>query len=175
MNHADHVHLLTNGIPQTDGHWAEFGSGSGAFTMALAELLGPAGKIFSIDKNARVLKRQQREIEKRFPSVFVTYHHADFCGEMPFLPELDGILMANSLHFIRHKIPLLKKIRGYMKGNGRFILIEYDTDRGNHWVPHPLSYQSWQAVAHLVGFTHTELLATRPSRFLGQFYAALSQ
>ena len=40
MNHTDHVNLLREGISEPGGVWAEFGSGSGAFTMALAELLG---------------------------------------------------------------------------------------------------------------------------------------
>jgi hypothetical protein len=69
----------------------------------------------------------------------------------------------------------LEQVRGYLKEDGRFLIVEYDTDRGNRWVPHPLSFSSWQALARKVGFRQTQLLATRSSSFLGQFFSAVSQ
>jgi hypothetical protein len=41
-------------------------------------------------------------------------------------------------------------------------------------VPHPLSYPTWQKLAARSGFARTELLATHPSRFLGEFFSAAS-
>jgi hypothetical protein len=76
---------------------------------------------------------------------------------------------------VRHKERLLEQIRGYLKPDGRFLLVEYNTDRGNRWVPHPLSYPGWQQLAQQAGFHHTELLATRPSSFLGEFFSAVSR
>ena len=40
MNHDDHVALLRGGIDQPGGVWADVGSGTGAFTLALADLIG---------------------------------------------------------------------------------------------------------------------------------------
>ena len=40
MDHSDHVNLLRNGV-LPGGVWADLGAGSGAFTLALAELAGP--------------------------------------------------------------------------------------------------------------------------------------
>ncbi|MCP4166502.1 MAG: hypothetical protein GY759_11490 [Chloroflexi bacterium] len=53
-------------------------------------------------------------------------------------------------------------------------MVSYDTDKGNRWVPYPNTFQSWQALAKKAGFEHTELLATRPSHFLGRFFSAAS-
>jgi ubiquinone/menaquinone biosynthesis C-methylase UbiE len=173
MDHHDHVNLISKGVTE-GGVWADLGSGQGAFTLALAELLGSQGTIYSVDKNGRSLERQQQLLTRRYPATTVYFHQADFRDSMPFLRPLDGILMANSLHFVREKVSLLKQLRSYLQQNGRFLLVEYDTDQGNHWVPYPLSFGTWQEVARTAGFTTTTLLLTHPSSFLGRFFAALS-
>ncbi|MGI8552296.1 MAG: class I SAM-dependent methyltransferase [Dehalococcoidia bacterium] len=173
MNHEDHVRLLRAGVPAEGSVWADLGSGDGAFTLALAELIGPSGTIWSVDGDRHSLERQQRAMEERFPDLQVRYVEADFTRSLD-LPPLDGIVMANSLHFQREKQPVLTLIRGFLKPNGRFVLVEYNTDHGNHWVPHPLSYSTWESLASSAGFVGTRLSATQPSRFLGQIYSALS-
>jgi ubiquinone/menaquinone biosynthesis C-methylase UbiE len=173
MNHKDHVNLLQKGIPGQGGRWADLGSGAGAFTLALADLIGPTGHIYSVDKDQRALKEQERAMRANFPATPVRYISADFSRPLD-LPVLDGIIMANSLHFVRHKDPVLQLIRGYLRPGGRFILVEYNADRGNMWVPYPLSYGTWEALARHSGFTQTRLLATVPSRFFGEIYSALT-
>jgi hypothetical protein len=84
------------------------------------------------------------------------------------------VVMANSLHFQRDKDPVVQLVGSYLRPCGRLILVEYDTDRGNPWVPYPLSYQTWCLLAQRNGFASTTLLRTRPSRFLGRLYSALS-
>lgn len=173
MQHADHVSLLHGGIPRPGGVWADLGSGTGAFTLALAELIGPEGHIHSVDTDRGALRVQEKRLQARFPMVHASLVVADFTQPLD-LPALDGLVMANSLHFHRDKEPILRLVQSYLKPGGRLILVEYGTDRGNHWVPYPLSYQTWQALARRSGFTGTQRLATRPSRFLGQIYSALS-
>ncbi len=173
MNHNDHVHLLRKGISSSGGTWADLGSGSGAFTLALADLLGPEGQIYSVDKDRQALNRQEREIRSRFPPTSVTYQIADFTRRLD-LPPLDGIVMANSLHFIRHKDSTLQLIRSYLKPHGRLLIVEYNADRGNMWVPYPFSYGTWERLARQNGFTSTQLLATVPSSFFGEMYSAMS-
>jgi ubiquinone/menaquinone biosynthesis C-methylase UbiE len=173
MNHNDHVHLLRKGVPAPGGTWAELGSGSGAFTLALADLIGEAGQIYSVDKDRRALREQEQALRSRFPSVAMHYLSADFTQQLA-LPPLDGILMANSLHYIRDKPTLLHRLRGYLRPTGRLLLVEYNADSGNVWVPYPLSYPTWEALAHRNGFSATQLLERVPSRFLGEMYSAAS-
>jgi SAM-dependent methyltransferase len=174
MNHDDHVALLRPGVPEPGGRWADFGSGTGAFTLALADLLGPGGQIVSVDRDGGALRQQEAAMRARFPGVAVDYRVADFTRPLD-LPPLDGIVMANALHFHRDKLPILERIRGYLRPGGRLILVEYDSDRGNPWVPYPLSYETWVALAREVGAAEVRLLATRPSRFLGRIYSALAR
>jgi len=173
MEHPDHVRLL-GGIPQPGETWADFGSGEGAFTLALADLLGPTGVIYSVDRDAGALRRQEQALRARFPQVTVHTLAADFARPLQ-LPALDGILAANSLHFLARKEAVLGLLRGYLAPGGRLIVVEYNVDRGNMWVPHPFSFGTWQIMAETSGFLHTRQLAVQPSRFLGQIYSALSQ
>ncbi len=174
MNHQDHVNLLRGGVAAPGGMWADLGSGTGAFTLALADLIGPAGVIYSVDSDAGALRAQEQALRAPFPATAVHYLHADFTRRLD-LPPLDGVVMANALHFLRHKDPALGLIRGYLQPGGRLILVEYNVDQGNPWVPYPLSYATWEALARKNGFAQTRLLATRPSRFLGQIYSAVSE
>lgn len=174
MNHDDHVNLLRKGIPEPGGLWADLGSGTGAFTLALAELIGAEGQIYSVDRDANALRRQEATVRAHYPNVRVHTMNADFTQRLDF-PTLDGVVMANSLHFVREKAPVLRLIMSYLQPNGRFLLVEYNTDQGNTWVPYPLSFSTWAALAQNAGFSETRLLAARPSRFLGEIYSAVSQ
>lgn len=172
MNHADHVRLLRKNVAP-GGTWADLGSGNGAFTLALADLLGPEGLIYSVDRDGGALREQARELQARFPQTTLHTRAADFTQPLD-LPPLDGIVMANALHFVREKEPVVRRLMEYLKPGGAFVLVEYDTDAGNPWVPYPLTYTTWAALAPRCGFTATRLLETVPSRFLGRIYSAVS-
>ena len=176
MNHQDHVRLIQDGIPKDSSAWGDFGSGRGAFTLALADILSHKAQIFSVDQDRWALRQQKQEINGRFPHTNISYFRNSYTKPIKNLPPLDGIIMANTLHFHQgaSRIQLLQLIKGYLKVNGRLIVVEYDTNRGNRWVPHPMTFQNWQTIATSAGFSKTSLLATHPSSFLGQFFSAVS-
>ena len=109
----------------------------------------------------------------QFPEAQVTYLAADYTRPLE-LPPLDGIVMANSLHFQRAKEGVLSLVRDYLKPGGHLLLVEYNADHGNMWVPYPLSYPTWEKLAGANGFVQTRLLTTTPSRFLREIYSAES-
>jgi SAM-dependent methyltransferase len=178
MNHADHVALLRDGVLDQAGNpagltWADLGSGSGAFTMALAELLGPRGVIYSVDKDGRVLDAQKGELDRRFGGAApqMCYLVADYTRPLD-LPLLDGVVMANTLHFYRDPAPVVRAVMKYVRRGGQMIVVEYGVDRGNVWVPHPFSYAVWKEIATRCGLIGVRLLHTVPSRFLDHIYAS---
>jgi len=174
VNHADHVALLAPGVTQGEGGmWADLGAGSGAFTLALADLIGPHGIIHAIDRDRGALAELRSAFVSSVPQAELRVRAADFTRRLD-LSDLDGIVMANSLHFVDDKTAVLSLIRGYLKRGGRLLLVEYDSDRGNTWVPHPMSFETWRDVAAEAGFVETRRLATVPSRFLHRIYSALS-
>jgi SAM-dependent methyltransferase len=134
MDHRDHVRLIREGVLGAGKIWADLGSGQGAFTLALADLLGPSGSIHTVDRDNRALEVQVRALRNQFPGVSVTPLVADFT--MPLeLPQCDGIVMANSLHFERDKLAVLGLILGYLRPAGRLVLVEYDTDEATRGSP----------------------------------------
>lgn len=168
MNHSDLVALLEDAITDPGGHWADLGAGEGNFTLALAELLGPGAHITAVDRDAGALRRLAQRLGKR-----VEAKVADFTRPLG-LTDLDGIVMANSLHFVRDTGPVLESVRSMLRTGGKLIVVEYGTDHGNPWVPHPFSYERWEKMAAQAGFAKTRLLRTYPSRHLGSMYSAVS-
>ncbi|HYM67384.1 MAG TPA: methyltransferase domain-containing protein [Patescibacteria group bacterium] len=173
MKHSDLVGLLDGGVGRSGGSWADLGAGEGAFTLALAELLGPGAHIVAVDRDGRALRGIGDEMASRFPYVTVETRAADFTKPLG-LVSLDGVLMANSLHFVRDKAPILELVRSMLAPGGRLIVVEYGTDHGNPWVPYPFSYPVWERMAQQAGFSSTRLLHTIPSRHLGSIYSAVS-
>ena len=177
MNHSDHVSLLQPAQLPPGGAWADFGAGSGAFTLALRELVGPEAAIYAIDKDAASLRELEHKFRARFgPTDNLHLIPGDFTRPLQ-LPALDGALMANSLHFFPDhrltKADVLERVRSYLKPGGSLLLVEYNVDSGNMWVPHPLSFDTWRELAPRAGFSAPRLLATHPSNFLRQFYSAV--
>ncbi len=174
MNHTDHVNLLRPADLAPGGVWADLGAGAGAFTLALRELAGPQVEIHAVDRDGRRLEELERLWRERFgDAARLHLMQADFTRPLE-LPPLDGILMANSLHFFKAKEKVLRQVGTMLKPGGKLLLVEYDTDSGNLWVPHPLSFATWRGLAPRAGFTEPRLLATRPSSFLRGFYSAVA-
>lgn len=173
MNHADLVGLLRDGITARGGKWADLGAGEGAFTLALADLLGPGAHITAVDRDRGSLRQLVEQMGRRFPQTGLDAVVADFTRPLE-LAELDGVVMANSLHFVREKRPVLANVRSMLGPGGTLIVVEYGSDRGNPWVPHPFSYPRWEQMAADAGFERTRILGTVPSRYLGSIYSAIT-
>ena len=160
MKAEEAIRLIRNGVTgEGPQHWADLGCGSGTFTFALQSLLAPGSRITAIDKQKQVL-----------PADFIK---ADFEKDDLNLTGLDGILLANSLHYVRDKTRLIKKLENYFAAKPAFLIVEYDTSRSNLWVPYPVSYQNLQQLFTALGYSSIHLLAEASSRFGGRMYAAL--
>ncbi|MGH8696107.1 MAG: class I SAM-dependent methyltransferase, partial [Burkholderiales bacterium] len=91
--------------------WADIGAGEGTFTRALVELLEPHSRIYAVDRDSRAVAGLQRIGERRAVNVIPVT--ADFTRpfELPGLDQgLDGILLANALHFVRNPDVVLARL-----------------------------------------------------------------
>lgn len=154
-------------------YWADLGCGSGLFTTALAQLLPPGSTVYGIDTHPTI--RQQtppptQPAPERATSIIPI--RADFIKDPLDLPLLDGILMANSLHYVKDKPTLIQKFRSHMHPGSPVLIVEYDTDSPVPiWVPYPISYD---ALTHLFKDHTIRKLGERPSAYgRANMYAAL--
>lgn len=141
----------------TPSIWADLGCGSGTFTHALAALLPPHSSIYAIDQ------QQQSMAPSGNRYVDIHFQQANFEKENLILPPLNGILMANALHYIEDKKSLVKKLEALFVGPPQFIIIEYDTLSANPWVPYPIDYRHLWALFTELGYSQIAKLGERPS------------
>ena len=175
MDHADHVGLIRAGVEGAGRRWLELGAGRGAFTLALADLLGPGAEIVAVDRDRNDLATLAATMARGFPETRLTTVVADFSRQLPVEPSFDGLLAANALHFVRDPAAVIDGVRPLLRDGARIVVVEYDSDSGNPWVPHPFSFRTWEGIASGAGLAGTRLIGRVPSRFLGAIYAAVSE
>lgn len=156
--------------------WADIGAGSGAFTLALAELLGPGAQLIAVDRDRRALDENVRTLNDLFRDTTLTTVVADFRAPLD-LPPLDGLIAANSLHFVpsAQRLAVIAQLAALLRPGGTFVVVEYDADTGNAWVPHPFSSSRWSTLAEAAGLVEPGIIGRVPSRFLDAIYSASAQ
>lgn len=171
MNPRDAATLLREAIPAGRGTWADLGAGEGTFTRALAESLGPGSRIVAVDRDAGALKRLARAAPA-WPAG-VTTINGDFTRPLD-LPALDGLLLANALHYVRDAGAVLARLAGHVRRGGRVVIVEYDRRRANPWVPHPIPIATLPDVCAVAGLAAPRITAKRASAFGGDLYVAVA-
>ena len=170
MTLQEAITLIKPGVQPTHGTWADIGAGTGMFTLALMEIL-TEGNIIAVDKSPHALYKI-----KSSANVNVEVIDADFHKTLP-LPALDGIVMANSLHYAKDHLTVLKNVLACLKSEGTFILIEYDTEKVNEpWVPNPISFSKFKTVCPKVGLNEPLEIGRKKSIYNdGEIYAVVTK
>jgi ubiquinone/menaquinone biosynthesis C-methylase UbiE len=160
-----HTPLIEWARPQS---WCDLGCGSGTFTTALAQLLAPGSTICAVDLDQRALE----EIPDRYGRTEIRKMVGDLQSPSLRLPSVDGILMANVLHFIREQHLFLRRL---LSVTDRFLIVEYERSRPSMWGPYPVGFERLCELFSEVGVERVEKLTTRPSRFGGTIYSAFAE
>jgi SAM-dependent methyltransferase len=150
--------------------WGDLGCGTGTFTLALADLLSPGSAIHAMDRDGSAL----RKIPSAHKGVGITTHRGDFTNQTWPFANLDGILMANSLHYVENQATFIRGCEPRMTVPRRFLIVEYDTDKPSRWVPHPVSRARLTSLFTDAGYSSIRMLRSRPSVYRrAALYAAL--
>ena len=175
MDARDAARLIAPGV--SGRVWTDLGAGRGTFTMALAALLGPPGRVYAVERDASALEALEKLAGRRARDerALIEVIRGDFATAQLALDDIDGILMANSLHYVpdADQAPLLARLADGVREHGVLLVVEYDNRPRSRWVPFPIAFDRLADLASEAGLAAPELIGRRESAFGGTMYAAL--
>jgi len=150
--------------------WADLGCGEGTFTLALAGVLAAGSVIHAMDLDAAAL----RHIPSEHRGVRLITHRGDFTKQPWPFADLDGVLLANSLHYVENQPAFIRVCETRMTPRRHFLIVEYNTNDANRWVPYPVSQTTLTALFQRAGYASVTMLGTRKSIYRrAPLYAAV--
>ena len=156
------------------GQWADIGCGDGIFTHLLLAWLAPDSSVLAVDRDTNALRRLERGLTAEERRAVQTLQ-ADFTAPLPShtaSQRFDGLLLANSLHFVRDQRAVLTNLVMQLRPGGHLIIVEYNAARGNWAVPHPFRDDTCLHLMTAAGLTDAQIITREPSSFLGEIYTA---
>ena len=106
----------------------DVGAGDGYFTIRMAKRIGPSGRVYANDIDAKALETlKSRCKEEKLKNVRTILGLAND----PQLPkgQLDIVLLVNTFHFLENKALFLEKIKQSLKPEGIFVVIQWDKEK----------------------------------------------
>jgi SAM-dependent methyltransferase len=172
----DAVALIAGAVRERGGRWADFGAGEGTFTRALVELLGPDATIYAVDTDRAAIAALSHWIRdaRNVVPMLGDFTRAETVMKLSDAP-LDGILLANSLHFVRDPARVLAALVTLLRPGGRAVFVEYDRRARSRWVPYPIPPARLGELASAAGLSTPRIVATSESAFGGVLYAAVAE
>jgi ubiquinone/menaquinone biosynthesis C-methylase UbiE len=106
---------------------ADFGSGSGAYVLAIAEALCGSGHVYAVDVQRGLLRRMKNEAHKRgFRNVEVVWGDLEQPGGSKIADgELDTVLISNLLFQAEERGVILEEAYRVLKTHGRLIIVDW--------------------------------------------------
>ena len=148
--------------------WLDLGCGSGVFTSALAELLPSGSQVIGIDKSFQYLPKSSAN------GVRISFVQADFSYAFK-MERFDGVMMANSLHYMSEQENMIDRLALLMGSLPQFLIVEYDSDAANPWVPYPIKYAQLEYLSLNKGWRITKLGERQSIYGAKKMYAAQIQ
>jgi SAM-dependent methyltransferase len=110
----------------------DLGTGTGRVAMAVAELVGPAGRVIGLDRSATALDHARRQTAAAgFANI--EFVEADVTEPLP-VPVADAAVCRLVLAYQPDPVAVLRTWSGSLRPGGLMIAMEYDLD-GSHAVP----------------------------------------
>jgi ubiquinone/menaquinone biosynthesis C-methylase UbiE len=157
------IKLIRKGVrPDGTQTWADLGAGSGLFTQALAALLQEPSTIFAIDKTPSIDERIVSSSTHIIKAI-----GTDFTNTNTLPPKLNGIILANSLHYVSDKRKFLNAIKKKLLPDGSLIIVEYEMTKANPWVPYPVTTESLGLLLAETGYKSFAIMEQHPSMING--------
>ena len=112
---------------------ADFGAGSGAYTLAAAKLVGTSGRVYAIDVEKIFLTRiKNLARESGLSNVEVVWGDVEKLGGTKLRDQsLDAVIASNLLFQVEDRDGLLGEILRVLKPRGRALIVDWSDSFGN--------------------------------------------
>ena len=102
----------------------DVGAGTGFYSIRMAQMVGPNGKVFSNDIQAPMLERLQKNAAAHNIHNIETVLGTESNPNLP-ANTLDLIVMVDVYHELSRPQRMLDSLRGSLKPDGRLVLLEF--------------------------------------------------
>ena len=135
---VDPVHVVREIGVHMGSRVADIGTGSGAYALALAKIVGSEGRVYAIDVQKDMLTRLANEAAKRgLKNIDTIWADVDKSGGSKLADgSMDLVLFSNVLFQLEAKETALHEARRILKPTGILAIIDW-TDSFNGMGPHP--------------------------------------
>jgi hypothetical protein len=115
--------------------------------------LAPGSAVHAVDLDEQALEG----IPDQYHGVAIRKVLGDLRSPSLRLPSVDGILLANSLHFIQDQQMLLRKLAPL---TACFLIVEYERSKPSRWVPFPVAFMNLCELFRAAGLERIEKMTT---------------
>lgn len=111
---------------------ADFGSGAGFYTLALAKKVGPYGRVFAIDSHPDFLRRIKNEaVRSGLQNVEVIQGNLESKkGSGLVSASVDRIVIANTLFSMENVDEIVIEAKRVLKHDGKVVVIDWNESYG---------------------------------------------
>jgi len=101
----------------------DLGCGPGFFTIEMARLVGPEGRVIAVDLQPGMLNRVRKKAQRHGVAARITLHpcRADRIG---LICEADFVLAFYMVHETPNPKRIFKEIHAMLKANGQLLVVE---------------------------------------------------
>ena len=105
------------------GTVADLGAGMGYFSLALANLVGPSGRVLAIDLQAAMLERAQRKAARHKLSSRITFRQCT-STRLGLEEAVDFVLAFWMLHEVSDQAEFFAQLASTLKPGAAFLVVE---------------------------------------------------
>lgn len=145
---------------------ADIGAGSGYYTVRLAEVVGPGGRVFATDIQPEMLALIEKKLAQGPAKASGAVTLLLGSPTESKLPDaaIDLALMVDVYHELAQPQAFLRSLKRALKPDGRLVLVEFRKESG--WVPireeHKMSVREVRLELEAEGFTFDRVIDVLP-------------
>ena len=101
----------------------DIGCGMGHFTLGMARMVGPGGRVIALDLQDQMLTRVRSKAERQGLAGRITLHKGEVAG-LEMKGMVDFALAFWMVHEVPDQLAFFKAVKGLLKPDGRFLVAE---------------------------------------------------